>query len=78
MPPQRKGHLSATAETSQTEPMPQSALIGAFLAGLLGGLHCFAMCGGWIAVVARPARDGPLLPSRRAPGGPGRQRTPGA
>jgi len=35
--------------------MPQSALIGAFLAGLLGGLHCFAMCGGWIAAVARPS-----------------------
>ena len=34
--------------------MPQSALIGAFLAGLLGGLHCVAMCGGWIAIVARP------------------------
>lgn len=32
--------------------MPQSALIGAFLAGLLGGLHCFAMCGGWLAVTA--------------------------
>ena len=35
--------------------MPQTALFGAFLAGLLGGLHCFAMCGGWIAAVARPA-----------------------
>jgi len=34
--------------------LPQSALIGAFLAGLLGGLHCFAMCGGWIAAVAKP------------------------
>jgi uncharacterized protein len=44
--------------------MPQSALIGAFLAGLLGGLHCFAMCGGWIAAVS--GKDGAveLQPSR--------------
>jgi hypothetical protein len=44
--------------------MPQSALIGAFLAGLLGGLHCFAMCGGWIAAVARPIRQVELQPAR--------------
>lgn len=44
--------------------MPQSALIGAFLAGLLGGLHCFAMCGGWLAIVARPAGTSALLPAR--------------
>lgn len=44
--------------------MPQSALIGAFVAGLLGGLHCFAMCGGWIAAVARPAGSVDLLPAR--------------
>lgn len=44
--------------------MPQSALIGAFLAGLLGGLHCVAMCGGWIAVVTRPA-SAPLVPLAR-------------
>lgn len=44
--------------------MPQSALIGAFLAGLLGGLHCFAMCGAWLAVVARPAGTSALLPAR--------------
>ena len=44
--------------------MPQSALIGAFIAGLLGGLHCFAMCGGWIAAVARPAGAVDLLPAR--------------
>ena len=41
--------------------MPQSALIGAFLAGLLGGLHCFAMCGGWIAVTGRQPAAAPLL-----------------
>ena len=45
--------------------MPQSALIGAFLAGLLGGLHCVAMCGGWIAVVAGPPAPVPLLPAGR-------------
>jgi uncharacterized protein len=43
--------------------MPQSALIGAFLAGLLGGLHCFAMCGGWLAVAARPVTT-ELQPAR--------------
>ena len=44
--------------------MPQTALIGAFVAGLLGGLHCFAMCGGWIAAVARPANAIDLQPAR--------------
>jgi uncharacterized protein len=51
--------------------VPQSALIGAFLAGLLGGLHCFAMCGGWIAVAARPAGAVPLLPWWRLRAGQG-------
>jgi uncharacterized protein len=49
---------------STRERMPQSALIGAFVAGLLGGLHCFAMCGGWIAAVARPAGAIALQPAR--------------
>jgi sulfite exporter TauE/SafE len=44
--------------------MPQSALLGAFLAGLLGGLHCVAMCGGWIAVTAQPPASAPVLPAR--------------
>jgi sulfite exporter TauE/SafE len=36
--------------------MAQTALIAALLAGLLGGLHCVAMCGGWLAAsAARPA-----------------------
>ena len=43
--------------------MPQSALIGAFLAGLLGGVHCLAMCGGWIAVTGRQNATSPLLPA---------------
>ncbi|NDP42027.1 MAG: sulfite exporter TauE/SafE family protein [Aromatoleum sp.] len=44
--------------------MPESALIGALLAGLLGGLHCFAMCGGWLALVGRPPAVAPLQPQR--------------
>lgn len=43
--------------------MPQSALIGAFLAGLLGGVHCLAMCGGWIAVTGGQGAASPLLPA---------------
>ncbi len=43
--------------------MPQSALVGAFLAGLLGGMHCLAMCGGWIAIAGRRAGTSPLLPA---------------
>lgn len=43
--------------------MPQSALIGAFLAGLLGGLHCVVMCGGWLAV-AGGSEAAPMLPAR--------------
>ena len=43
--------------------MPQSALIGAFLAGLLGSVHCLAMCGGWIAVTGRQGGTQPLLPA---------------
>jgi len=42
-----------------------SALIGAWLAGTLGGPHCLAMCGGFLAALSgagRPAQ--PLLPAR--------------
>ena len=45
--------------------MGLSVLISAWIVGALGGLHCFAMCGGLLAAVA--ARDGamqPLLPAR--------------
>ncbi len=49
--------------------MAYSALISAWLVGALGGLHCLAMCGGFMAAIA--ARDGaagdgtaPLLPAR--------------
>ncbi len=48
--------------------MAASALIGAWLVGLLGGVHCLAMCGGFVA--ATSLRDGnasgtfALLPAR--------------
>ena len=49
--------------------MALSALIGAWLAGILGGVHCLAMCGGFVAAMAggTPATGGqgtPLLPAR--------------
>lgn len=49
--------------------MSYTALIGGFLAGLLGGAHCIAMCGGFVAVLSGsgvPARaqGAPLLPAR--------------
>jgi sulfite exporter TauE/SafE len=43
--------------------MPDTALIAAFLAGLLGGLHCVAMCGGWLAVASRPPAAALVLPA---------------
>lgn len=44
--------------------MDAPLLASALLAGLVGGLHCAAMCGGFVAALA--ARDGarPLLPAR--------------
>lgn len=44
--------------------MPESALLAAFLAGLLGGVHCVAMCSGWLAVVGRPPAAAVILPAR--------------
>jgi sulfite exporter TauE/SafE len=49
--------------------MAYSALISAWLVGALGGLHCLAMCGGFMAAIAArdaAAGDGtaPLLPAR--------------
>jgi len=45
--------------------MAQSALIGAFLAGLLGGVHCLAMCGGFVAAFSRLSSGArPLEPAR--------------
>ncbi len=44
--------------------MDAPLLLSALLAGLVGGLHCAAMCGGFVAALA--SRDGsrPLLPAR--------------
>lgn len=49
--------------------MALSALIGAWLAGLLGGPHCLAMCGGFLTAIAgsgvpAEAQGKPLLPAR--------------
>lgn len=42
--------------------IPQSAIVSAFLAGLVGGMHCVAMCGGYVAALSRPTQDGqPVL-----------------
>jgi sulfite exporter TauE/SafE len=42
-----------------------SALIGAWLAGVLGGAHCLAMCGGFLAALSSAgAPSQPLVPAR--------------
>jgi len=44
--------------------MGASVLISAWLVGALGGLHCLAMCGGFLAAAgARDAESAPLLPA---------------
>jgi hypothetical protein len=43
--------------------MPISGLIAAMLAGLLGGAHCLAMCGGFVAAFSG-ARAVPVVPAR--------------
>lgn len=46
--------------------MSAAALIAASLAGLLGGVHCVAMCGGFVTAMAGGARPAaPLLPASR-------------
>ncbi len=43
--------------------MPHAALIAAWIAGLVGGLHCLAMCGAYVTIAhARPTM--PLVPRR--------------
>ena len=49
--------------------MAVSALIGAWLAGILGGVHCIAMCGGFLTAIASSgvpaaAQGRPLLAAR--------------
>lgn len=44
----------------------QTALIAAFMAGLLGGWHCMAMCGGYVGALAGGSADSvyPILHGR--------------
>jgi uncharacterized protein len=44
--------------------MAFSAMLAAALAGVLGGLHCAAMCGGWLAAFSLRPASAPLLPAR--------------
>jgi len=44
--------------------MDQAAVLSAMIAGLVGGLHCFAMCGGYVAAISAPPSHAPLLPAR--------------
>ena len=44
--------------------MALSALLAAAIAGALGGLHCAAMCGGWLAAFSLRSSEAPLLPAR--------------
>lgn len=49
--------------------MALSALIGALLAGVLGGAHCLAMCGGFVTAMAGGAHSAgalttPMFPAR--------------
>jgi sulfite exporter TauE/SafE len=42
--------------------MASSAIFAAAIAGLLGGVHCAAMCGGWLAAFSLRTTTAPLLP----------------
>jgi hypothetical protein len=44
--------------------MAISALISAWLAGMLGGAHCVAMCGGFVAALGVPRESGAVVPLR--------------
>ena len=44
--------------------MPHAAMLAALAAGLLGGLHCLAMCGAYVALAQRPGGVAPLLRKR--------------
>ena len=46
--------------------MALSALISAWLAGLLGGAHCVAMCGGFVAALAAARSPAGAVPLRRS------------
>jgi sulfite exporter TauE/SafE len=44
--------------------MALSAILAAAISGVLGGLHCAAMCGGWLAVFSIRPSVVPLVPAR--------------
>lgn len=44
--------------------MPHAAMLAALAAGLLGGLHCIAMCGAYVALSRGAGASVPLLPRR--------------
>jgi hypothetical protein len=46
--------------------MALSALISAWLAGLLGGAHCVAMCGGFVAALAAARSPAGAVPLRQS------------
>jgi sulfite exporter TauE/SafE len=46
--------------------MAISALVSAWLAGLLGGAHCVAMCGGFVAALAAARSPADAVPLRRS------------
>jgi sulfite exporter TauE/SafE len=58
--------------------MALSALIAAFVAGALGGVHCLAMCGGFVALISgrrpevAPLRPAAQLTRRELPANTGR------
>lgn len=43
--------------------MPHTAMLAAWVAGLLGGLHCLAMCGAYVTI-AQSGQTAPLRPRR--------------
>lgn len=46
--------------------MALSALIAAFIAGALGGLHCLTMCGGFVALLSGAGQQPGVVPLRPA------------
>ncbi len=51
---------------ADTRVVAISALIAAFIAGALGGLHCIAMCGGFVAVLSGGTENRGASPLRPA------------
>jgi sulfite exporter TauE/SafE len=44
--------------------LPSTALLGAVVAGALGGVHCIAMCTGWLTALAPRGATATILPAR--------------